>query len=195
MHLAIDKTLKENERQNELVEKSGTKTGLVIMAENTNNNIKDAYEDIRTRLNTIQPWIQLVPVTFNIVQKIDLIIVQTGYIGELILEFPLGTMEVYDNILEFGDEAIDVGALITGIILQIGVINQMEQDDRTKLLKYAVGELNRLIYMQRLMITKLRLFKYKFNSNFTNGFGLGLWTNDDINIINETIDNVEALGL
>lgn len=195
MHLAIDKTLKEDERQTELEEKSTTKSGLMIMAENTNNSIRESYEQIRQRLNTLQPWLQLGSSSLIVFIKINTIIDQSVYIVELLGEFPVGAIEIYDDILTFGDEAIAIGGLITGITLQIGVINQMEQNDRMKLIKYAIAELNRLIYMQKLMINKMRMYKYKFNANNINGFGLGLWTNDDANIINETINNVESLGL
>jgi hypothetical protein len=130
-------------RQKEMRQKQTLNATVETANQSQWKDFKDKVTKIQDRLRIVSFAIQAIPTGIAMSREITKITDnQTAIINE-INTAPYSIIAVLPSQVQFVDD-LQMGTLITGIILSYGAINQMEKSERKILLDYALGEVKTL---------------------------------------------------
>src|SRR5690606_30582522 len=156
MHVAIDHTLRETERQ----ENIRNNQMLVGTAENVNNNeqkqLQQTYDKIMYRLSSLGHAIDASVVTVEAYPTITQIINTQQNIINTVKDHPELTLVAINSQKGIVEKAQSIGSYMAGLILSIGDINQMKSGNRKLLLEHALSELRSVRALSQTLLSNMR---------------------------------------
>src|SRR5690606_29312651 len=156
MHVAIDHTLRENERQ----ENIRNNQMLVGTAENVNKNekkkLQQTYDKIMSRLSSLGLAIDASFVTVEAYPIITQIINTQQNIINTVKDHPELTLMAINSQKEIVEKAQSIGSYMGGLILSIVDINQFKSGNRKLLLEHPLSELRSVRALSQSLLTNTR---------------------------------------
>ena len=142
IHLRVDQTLKEHERQKKM-----NKNQTINTAEEEKNKtqwekFKDVTKNIQNRLRYVDFVLQAIPTGYVITEKTKEIYQTQKSIYAKIKTAPKYLQKILPKQIKFYDDLQMIIRYMTGIVMSYGAINQMERAERQILLDYALAEIN-----------------------------------------------------
>ncbi|MGV4529295.1 hypothetical protein [Ornithobacterium rhinotracheale] len=144
MNQEIRHALEENDRQEDLNKKHTKNTATEAVNKEQWKKFKEVKTKIQNRLRIVDFALQAIPTGYVITQKTKEIKRNQERIIHEIKTAPYAIQEVLPKQVGFIDDLQMTTRLLLGIVASYGTINQMEKAERQILLKYALGEVERL---------------------------------------------------
>ncbi|MDO4881139.1 MAG: hypothetical protein Q3983_07650 [Capnocytophaga sp.] len=144
IHLRVDHTLKEHERQKEMNSNQSKNLGMESTNKTMWGKFKDVTKDIQDRLRKVDFVLQAIPTGYVITEKTKEIYQTQKSIYAEIKTAPKYLQKVLPKQIKFYDDLQMIVRYMTGIVVSYGAINQMERAERQILLDHALAEVNSL---------------------------------------------------
>lgn len=188
IHAQVQCSLEEHDRQLNIKYNQATVGVEEAVNKEELNSFQKTYQKVKSRLNSLGLIIEggkfimeTIPL-FNSIKKTQ------SEIFDLVADHPKFIPFAVQSEVEFVDKANSVIRLITGLVLSIGDLNQMEASDRKILLDFAVDEL-RMLDGQSFILRSSLQRKIMTESLAIAAFAD--WINQDKRIIDEIMSNIK----
>jgi len=145
-------------------------------------------QKIRKRLNSLSFVLQGISASMSVSKEIEKIRDNQAKIYRELREAPKYIPMVGQRQLDFVSDLNMTNRLMAGIVLSVGVINQMEKAERKTLLDYAVQEMRnlRIRSSQTLALIRAAKMRERNRRNY-----LAHWANKDKKLIGDIIANAK----
>ena len=155
MNTEIKHTMEENPRQKEL-------TNGELSNKNQFKKLKETAEKIKSRLSSLNLFIQSIPFAWNMTKFIDGSYEYQAKTWKEIQDAPPFVLAVIPDQISFAKQLEQNILFVYGVVATYGVINEMESKERRVLLQFGQDEFEKL-YLQSIGIySKIRMAKQAF---------------------------------
>jgi len=190
VHVGVDHTLKEHERQKDIKNQQAVVGVLEETNKTETNKLKNTYDKIISRLSKLGLAIDAAFMVQEAYPMLSQLIETQSKVIDVVSDHPQLLPLAIENerfIVEKGRSLVNY---MTGLFLSVGDLNQMKAGDRKLLLSHALNELSSLNGMSWKMLSVMRgrLLADKLKQMRTLA-----WVNREKNLIGDIIENATRL--
>lgn len=162
MNTEIKHTMEENPRQKDLTNGAVQNNALELSNKNQFKKLKETTEKIKSRLSSLNLFIQSIPFGWNMTKFIQGSYEYQAKTWQEIQDAPPFVLAVIPDQISFAKQLEQNVLFVYGVVASYGVINEMESKDRRILLQFGQDEFEKL-YLQSIGIySKIRMAKQAF---------------------------------
>lgn len=162
MNTEIKHTMEENPRQKDLTNGAIQNNALELSNKSQFKKLKETTEKIKSRLSSLNLFIQSIPFAWNMTKFIDGSYEYQAKTWKEIQDAPPFVLAVIPDQISFAKQLEQNILFVYGVVATYGVINEMESKERRVLLQFGQDEFEKL-YLQSIGIySKIRMAKQAF---------------------------------